>query len=379
MLDINIYSMINSLIGACILIILCPFMEKLIIRGQISSSTYFFAFLLIICRLLLPFEVVGKTYFVQIEKLLPSIVRLLKTEISILPSSTSRLHIEATLLEAVLLFLFSVSAVKCFKLFADYYSLCKSMKFVLSSGNKTVEKVLCAVREDCRFNFPVRVIQNKYVDSPFEFGLFRQTICLPDIPYSEEELYFILSHELHHFSSKSNWLKFFNNILASVLWWNPLITFYNTSIVSMIELNCDEHVITGFNDRLKAKYLSCLLSELRPQHNTKANGTIHLLSPNEKLLSKRYHFITAKHKKSKAVFILSVLLMLSVFFASYFFMVLPYCDTLASETKTPKFIKENSYILKKGDAYIIYYENEPYIYSETISDTFSDLTIIEED
>ena len=253
------------------------------------------------------------------------------------------------------------------------------MKFVLSSGNKTVEKVLCAVREDCRFNFPIRVIQNKYVDSPFEFGLFRQTICLPDIPYSEEELYFILSHELHHFSSKSNWLKFFNNILASVLWWNPLITFYNTSIVSMIELNCDEHVITGFNDRLKAKYLSCLLSELRPQHNTKANGTIHLLSPNEKLLSKRYHFITAKHKKSKAVFILSVLLMLSVFFASYFFMVLPYCDTLASETKTPKFIKENSYILKKGDAYIIYYENEPYIYSETISDTFSDLTIIEED
>ncbi len=85
MLDINIYSMINSLIGACILIIFCPFMEKLIIRGQISSSTYFFAFLLIICRLLLPFEVVGKTYFVQIEKLLPSIVRLLKTEISILP------------------------------------------------------------------------------------------------------------------------------------------------------------------------------------------------------------------------------------------------------------------------------------------------------
>lgn len=42
MLDINIYSMINSLIGACILIIFCPFMEKLIIRGQISSSTYFF-------------------------------------------------------------------------------------------------------------------------------------------------------------------------------------------------------------------------------------------------------------------------------------------------------------------------------------------------
>ena len=60
-------------------------------------------------------------------------------------------------------------------------------------------------------------------------------------------------------------------------------------------------------------------------------------------------------------------------------MVLPYCKTLASEVETPKFTKENSYILKKGDVYIIYYENEPYIYSETISDSFSDLTIIEKD
>lgn len=146
----------------------------------------------------------------------------------------------------------------------------------------------------------------------------------------------------------------------------------------MIELNCDEHVITGFNDRLKAKYLSCLLSELRPQHHTKANGIIHLLSPNDKSLSKRYHFITAKHKKSKAVFILSALLMLSVFFASYFVMVLPYCDVLTSEIQVPNFTKENSYIMRKGDAYIIYYDNEPYAYLNTIDEAFSELIIIEE-
>ena len=53
MLDINIYSFINSLIGACLLISLCPLLERLIIRGQISSRIYFLVFLLIFIVLLI--------------------------------------------------------------------------------------------------------------------------------------------------------------------------------------------------------------------------------------------------------------------------------------------------------------------------------------
>lgn len=377
MLDINIYSFINSLIGACLLISLCPLLERLIIRGQISSRIYFLVFLLIFIRLLLPFEIVDRTYLILVEKLLPSIVRFLKTEILSFSFHTYCQNISITILEAIILLLSFISVIKCLKVLNGYYILHIRLKFILPSQDKTIQKILTNIKETYHFKFHVRVIQNKLVDSPFEFGLFKQTICLPDTAYSEEQLYFILSHELCHFGNKSNWLKLFNNLLASVLWWNPLISFYHTSIVSMIEINCDEHIITGSDNHFRAKYLTCLLSELRPPHGKKMDEATHLLSSDEKSLAKRFQFITAKHKKSKAMCCLSVFISISVFIASYFFMILPYIDTLASEIQAPKFTKENAYILKKGDEYIIYYENEPYIYLDTLSDTFSDLIIIE--
>lgn len=60
-------------------------------------------------------------------------------------------------------------------------------------------------------------------------------------------------------------------------------------------------------------------------------------------------------------------------------MVLPYFDVPDSEIQMPEFTKENSYILRKGDSYIIYLENEPYIILDSISETFSTLPIMNED
>ncbi len=71
--------------------------------------------------------------------------------------------------------------------------------------------------------------------------------------------------------------------------------------------------------------------------------------------------------------------MVKIFFASYFFMVLPYFDVPVTEVKRPEFTKENSYILRKGDRYIIYFEDEPYIFLDSISESFWDLPIVIED
>lgn len=378
MLDINIYSIINSVIGACTLICLCLFLEKLIIRGRISSKIYFFIFLLILLRLLLPFEIVNKTYLVQIDTILPAIVRLLKTEIAGISVHFCRLNFSVSIFILIVLSFSLAALIKCLKIIAAYYGLHTRLKYVLTCKDEKILNILSDIKAKNSFHFKVKIIQNEFISSPFEFGLFQQTICLPDIKYTEDQLYFILSHELHHFKNKSNWFKLFNNILASIFWWNPLVLFYNTTVISMIEVNCDEHVITRFDDSLKAKYLTCLLSELRQHHNQKANGAIHFLSSDEKALSKRFRFITSERKRSRVMGCLSVLMVISIFFTSYAFMVLPYCKVLTSEIQTPKLTKENSYILRKGDGYIIYFENEPYIYLDELDESFSNLIIIDE-
>lgn len=379
MLDINVYSVISSIIGACILIILCFFLEKLVISGKITSTIYFFVFSLILLRLLLPFEIVDKTILIQISKFLPSMIQIFRAEIFMVPLHVLHLNISVNVLSLIALCLFLVSMIKCLKIISAYYNLYIHLKYISSSHDEKILKMLAYIKEKNNFRFHVRVIQNKFIDCPSEFGFFTQTICLPSIDYSEEELYFILSHELCHFKSKSNWVTLFNNILAAVFWWNPLISLYHTSVLSMIEINCDELATTGFNDRLKAKYLTCLLSELRQQRKKKKNQPIHFLSPDKSSLSKRFRFMTGKRKKSKILCGLSAFIMVTAFFASYFFMVLPYFDVPASEIQAPKFTKENSYIMRKGDRYTIYFENEPYIFLDSISESFFDLPIIIED
>lgn len=379
MLDINVYSVINSIIGACILVILCFFLEKLVISRKITSTIYFFVFPLILLRLLLPFEIVDRTLLIQISKFLPSMIQILRAEIFNIPLHVFDLNISLNALSLIASCLSLISIIKCLKIISTYYNLYIHLKYISSSHDEKILRILIYIKEKNNFRFHVRVIQNKFIDSPFEFGFFTQTICLPSVNYSEEELYFILSHELYHFKSKSNWLKLFNNILAAVFWWNPLISFYNTSVLSMIEINCDKLATTGFNDSLKAKYLTCLLNELHQQQGKKKNQPIHFLSSDKSSLSKRFRFITGKHKKSKILCVLSALIMVTVFFASYFFMVLPYFDVPASEIQTPKFTKENSYIMRKGDRYTIYFENEPYIFLDSISESFFDLPIVIKD
>lgn len=377
MLDINVYSVINSIIGACILIILCLFLEKLVVRRKITCTVYFFLIPFLLARLLFPFEIVNRTNFIQVSKVLPSIIQFFRTELLGLPFPSQGLHISINMITLAALFLPFISVLRCLKVASRYYYLYKRLKYISPSHDERILKILADIQEKKNFKFSVRIIQNRFVGSPFEFGFFKQTICLPFVDYSDEELYFILTHELYHFKSRSNWLKFLNNVLAAIFWWNPLISFYHASVTSIIEINCDEYATMGFSDHLKAKYLACLLKELDKGQEKKESQFIHFLSSDSNSLSKRFQFLTGKHRKSKILCGLSAFAIVTAFFASYFFMVLPYFDVPASEIQTPKFTKENSYMIRKGDSYVIYFDNEPYIYLDCFDEFFSDLPIIE--
>lgn len=373
MFEINIFSIINSLIAVSFFITFCLLLEKLIIKGKISNKIFFFIFSLIILRLLLPLEIINKTYYIQFDYLLPIIVRFFNTLIFNIELKVFSISI--TIFDLTILFIFLISMQKCFKLGKTYYKLHKCMKYFLSSQDETILNIIDILREQIKFK--LKVVKCDLIDAPFEFGFFEQTICLPGKNYTEEELYFILSHEIYHFKNMSNWFKLLNNILASILWWHPLTPFMNTSMITMMEINCDEHIIKKFDNRLKAKYLNCLLNETKYQQNPKLDGAIQFSYVNGKTLANRFKFITSKSDKSMILSLFCVLSTLSLFFLSFLFMPLPYCEVPISEVQVPEFTNDNSYIIKEGSHFIVYYKNEPYIYLESINESFSDLKILE--
>lgn len=375
MFEINIFSIINSLIGVSFFILLCLILEKFIILNKIPSKIFFLMFSLIIFRLLFPIEIINKTYYIQFHHIFPIIIRFFNTllfNIDLIGFSIS-----FTVLHLIVLCSSFVSILKFLKLGMIYYKLHKSTNFFLPTQDETVLKLIDVLRNEIHFKYKIKVIKCNLLNAPFEYGFFEKTICLPNKNYTEEELYFILSHEIYHFKNMSNWIKLLNNIMASILWWHPLIPFMNTSINTMIEINSDDNIVKKFDNRLKAKYLNCLLNETNCQQYKKSDELIQFSHFNCKTLAKRFKFIISKSNKSTVKSTCCVLLILSVFFLSFFFMPLPYCEVPNSELQVPELTNDNSYIIKEGEHYIIYYNQKPYIYLDTINESFSNLKILD--
>lgn len=76
------------------------------------------------------------------------------------------------------------------------------------------------------------------------YGFFTPKIYMPKIHFSDEELYYILSHEYYHFLNRDIWIKLFIYIICSIFWFNPFIHILKTNLIHMLEIRCDNKVIS---------------------------------------------------------------------------------------------------------------------------------------
>jgi len=95
----------------------------------------------------------------------------------------------------------------------------------------------------------LRMCQN--ITSPMLVGFFQSDILLPPIKITDDELSFILKHELIHFKRHDLWYKIL--ILASTVlhWFNPVVYLMSKSAAVQCEISCDALALkdAGFHER----------------------------------------------------------------------------------------------------------------------------------
>lgn len=93
-------------------------------------------------------------------------------------------------------------------------------------------------------SYPVYVTDE--VPVPFVFGLSGK-IILPDKPYSEDELYYILSHEtMHLFNQDGHYLQL-ADYLRMVYWWVPGMKAFKKNVSGLVEIRVDECVLSHYS------------------------------------------------------------------------------------------------------------------------------------
>ncbi len=101
------------------------------------------------------------------------------------------------------------------------------------------------------------------ISSPMMVGFFHPVILMPSIQLSENELTFILRHELTHFKRHDLWYK--TIVLAATVlhWFNPIVYFMARATSVQCEIACDALVLENENMQMRKQYGETIIAVVR--------------------------------------------------------------------------------------------------------------------
>ena len=96
------------------------------------------------------------------------------------------------------------------------------------------------------------------ITTPVSAGYIHPAIYLPDRPYVDGDLDWILKHEMTHLAGHDSWLCLGFLLFRCVFWWNPLVHLAQRAVKEVLELRCDKAVLTGVEATDRLAYVEAL-------------------------------------------------------------------------------------------------------------------------
>jgi len=160
-------------------------------------------------------------------------------------------------------------------IFLFYHGL-KHYRFVKMtnrwSEDITDEQVLALMRtikEDLGISRQISLYLCPNIGSPIMIGLFHPRILLPVANFSQDELRFILKHELVHYKRKDLWYKYLLLTATAMHWFNPFVYLMVKAINIQCEISCDAEVVQSTNMNTRYQYCETIIGVLKVQSKLK--------------------------------------------------------------------------------------------------------------
>ena len=148
----------------------------------------------------------------------------------------------------------------------------------------------------------VRLLRSPAARSPLSLreGRKKFATVLPERDYTEEELRFLFSHELHHLQRRDIDTKVFLAFCQGLCWFNPLVWLAAAKGSDDLELSCDEVVLAGQDERRRRDYARLLL-----QSAAEGRGFTTCLSARGKSLRYRLENVLSPRKRRSGTVLLA--------------------------------------------------------------------------
>ena len=348
------------------LLILLLLLGKRFLKDKISRQWQYYIWLIVIMRLLFPFEteinLMGKAYqtieqaIIQ-ETHLPQILPVsiqdsapvtgLEQETADSAESLTVTHpfrdIISLLTEHVWLIWLAVALGMMIRKVTVY----QSFVHYINSGSIPVSDInildrLSITAEQMGIKKAVELCVNPQISSPLLKGFFHPCIVLPSEDISEKDFRHIMLHELIHYKRGDMFYKWLVQVTVCLHWFNPLVYLMSREITKACEFSCDEAVLTQTGYINAEEYGKTLLDTMAAVGKYKESFGAVTLSENKKILKERLESIMSFKKKSKVIQILTGVLTLCMIFGASIFGVYPVSAASVYSLQAEQYYEDDS-------------------------------------
>lgn len=155
---------------------------------------------------------------------------------------------------------------------------------------------------------PVELYVNPLAASPMLLGGRKPRVVLPAAEMAEEDLRFVLLHELVHFRRRDVWYKWLVQITVCVHWFNPLVHWMGREVERLGELSCDEAVLRRLDGAERRAYGGALLRTVSAGGGYQADFPSPALGAEGKQLKERLETIMRFKKRGRRSAVLAAVL-----------------------------------------------------------------------
>jgi bla regulator protein BlaR1 len=175
------------------------------------------------------------------------------------------------------------------------------------------------VLENCeallKTNNRVQIVLTNNITSPSLFGILAPKILIPTHmveKLSEEEMKFIILHELCHLKRKDLLLSWFIIILKTIYWFNPIIILGLNTMKADCELACDMKVLSYLSPKENIAYGNTIINVLQLINNTKWFPGTTAIILNKNQLKGRINMIGSNKKVNIKTLLFGIILIVLI-------------------------------------------------------------------
>jgi len=262
---------------------------------------------------------------------------------------------------------------------------------LIISSDERVNRISVEVSKELNMKRTAQVICTQAVSVPLGMGFFIKKILLPDMNYSDEQLYYILKHEYTHFKNRDIWIKLLIEVLCIVFWWNPFVYLLKVDLNQTLEIKCDFSVVDTLEKSKRVIYLQTMFDLMKGTNENRLYKSPFITAEffdvfGKKNMVQRFRLVaTYKKQRRNWASVVWVIIMVVTMVLSYSFIFQPKYEAPIEEIITSEnaieTTLENTYILKHKDGtYSIVDEHEMApIKEESVEILSEELEIIEEE